>query len=124
MLEEVFVGRRDEQDRFAALLRGLPSSKRPGVIARLLGRRARGGAADDAESRVVLVHGLAGVVRAGCFVSSGKWQTVRSLILRLSRAGSGRYGWTGLSSRRIIPQIMRAWRDRAWLLCSMLCRSR
>lgn len=60
MLEEVFVGRKDEQARFAALLRGLPSSTRPGVLALVRGWRARRGAMEDARSRVVLVYGLGG----------------------------------------------------------------
>src|SRR6266566_4323316 len=72
MLEEAFVGRKDEQTRFAALLRGLPSSKRAGFFAQLRGGRTRRRAAEDAKSRVVLVHGLGGSGKSRLLRQFGK----------------------------------------------------
>ena len=56
MVDEVFVGRRDEQARFAALLTELTASK--GGWPR--GRPSREAPAAASRSRVVLVHGLGG----------------------------------------------------------------
>jgi tetratricopeptide (TPR) repeat protein len=60
MMDEVFVGRRDEQARFAALLKDLAAdgARRSGGWLRF--RRSGEDVAGAAMSRVVLVHGLGG----------------------------------------------------------------
>lgn len=57
VITDTFVGRRDEQERFSALLKALAPTRR---IARPRAPRRISRSADDARSRVVLICGLGG----------------------------------------------------------------
>ena len=60
VVDEVFVGRRDEQARFAALLEGWAATRTPRTGGWLRRRQSAGDPGDAAKSRVVLVYGLGG----------------------------------------------------------------
>jgi tetratricopeptide (TPR) repeat protein len=83
MMDEVFVGRRDEQARFGALLRDLAAdgARRGGGWRRF--RRSGEDVAGASISRVVLVHGLGGSGKSrllGCFRDMAEGRAANSPV--------------------------------------------
>jgi tetratricopeptide (TPR) repeat protein len=60
VIDDVFVGRRNELARFKALLGELPTGRRARVLGRSRGQKSGAEQHEAARSRVLLVHGLGG----------------------------------------------------------------
>ena len=100
MIDEAFVGRRDELARFAALLGGLLADR----MHRPLGRSGRRSAMDPAGaagSRVVLVHGLGGSGKSRLLAQFRAMTEGSLLDSPVSSGQVRRCGWIGKTSSGI-----------------------